>query len=510
MIYRLIEDSKNKWIQSDDCAVKDLLAYIQDRGELRDAQIRAIETYLFLKLRGENKPLAQLFKEGLFFDTASDLSGVPLTERAREVLKTNPAALSLYLFACMAGEKGEPVLPELRDAIASDPDGVDYDHVIDAIFYGIQYPDYLFSLPMGAGKTFVIAALIYLDLYFALREPENPLFAHNFLVLIPSGLLSSIVPSLKTIERFDPSWVLPEPAAANIRRMLRFEVLDQPKSARKSNRARNPNSQKVNAAISEPNPMGVVFVVNAEKVILDRLDLSENLVLIEKTDDERDRSANELRHLIGKIPRLGIHIDEVHHATKDDIKLRQVVTGWYKGGSVVTVAGYSGTPYLSGAETIQVNGSVKLTFRQITNTVYYYPLIVAIRRFLKKPEIRTGKNLVPLEIIRRGVTEFYEKYGSKVYGDGTQAKLAIYCGSIDRLEGEIYPFLRNELGIPDADILPYHTGNKEHPVRQGAEAEFALLDTPASQKRIVLLVQIGKEGWDWPVAHRGDPGPKGR
>ena len=33
------------------------------------------------------------------------------------------------------------------------------------IFYDVNYTDYLFSLPMGAGKTYLMAAFIYLDLY---------------------------------------------------------------------------------------------------------------------------------------------------------------------------------------------------------------------------------------------------------------------------------------------------------------------------------------------------------
>ena len=113
------------------------------------------------------------------------------------------------------------------------------------LFYTVEYPDFLFSLPMGAGKTFLMAAIIYLDLYFALNEPDNKNFAHNFLILAPSGLKSSIIPSLKTIERFDPAWILPEPSASTIKRMIHFEVLDQPKSAKRSNKARNPNAQKI-------------------------------------------------------------------------------------------------------------------------------------------------------------------------------------------------------------------------------------------------------------------------
>ena len=57
---------------------------------------------------------------------------------------------------------------------------------------------------MGAGKTYLMAAFIYLDLYFAKNVPTNPAFAHNFIIFAPSGLKSSVVPSLKTIQDFNP------------------------------------------------------------------------------------------------------------------------------------------------------------------------------------------------------------------------------------------------------------------------------------------------------------------
>lgn len=510
MIYSLIQTKKNEWIRSDQCIIQGLLSYIRSNGQLRDAQIEAIETYLFLKLAGENKPLAQLFSEG-FFLNGFDIRNLALTESARNILANNVAARSLYQFSRMQAN-GQTLLPELEKTILANPESINYEEVFRNIFYDLQYPDYLFSLPMGAGKTFLIASFIYLDLYFALQEPENKLFAHNFLVLVPSGLKSSIVPSLKDIEQFDPSWVLSEPAGSEIKRIIRFEVLDQPKSAKKSNRARNPNAQKVNALISQPNPMGLIFLVNAEKVILEKLDLDQQLELIEG-DDQQARAANELRFLIGNIPNLGIHIDEVHHATNDEIKLRQVVNRWNASGSVTCVLGYSGTPYVSSPDKVKVNNDVDLGFKQITNTVYYYPLTVAIRNFLKKPHIQSASGLKPLEIIQRGVTEFYEKYENKVYGDGTIAKLAIYCSLIDRLEEEVYPFLRDTLKIPEADILKYHRGNPQYNPPKDAELEYASLDTPVSKKRIILLAQIGKEGWNCRsltsviLAQKGDSPP---
>jgi len=494
MLYQVIKSLTNSWLERSDCPLKGLIDYIRKRGKLRDAQIEAIEVYLFLKFVGDNQSLQNLFKQGFFFKTPPpDLDKLLVSQETRNLLSRDTAAASLFQFARLPNENGESTLPQLERVIAQYPYTINYNETIEKIFYNVTYPDYLFSLPMGAGKTFLIAALIYLDLYFAQKDPQDEKFAHNFLVLIPSGLKSSIAPSLKTIEQFDPTWVLPDPAASKIRSMLQFEILDTPKSEKKGNRVRNPNAQKVNALISQPAPFGLVFLVNAEKVILDCLDRNGQQALIE---DERSRAANELRHLLGSIPRLGIHIDEVHHATKDDIKLRQVVTQWAKNGNVVNVLGYSGTPYLEGEDCISIASNVDVRFTQITNTVYHYPLVRAIRSFLKKPEIKTHNNLPPQEIIRCGVKEFYEKYGNKVYSNGAIAKLAIYCGTIERLEEEIYPFLRSELKIPDDEILKYHRGNAKYKVSQEAAMEFAALDTPISKKRIILLVQIGKEGWD--------------
>jgi hypothetical protein len=115
---------------------------------------------------------------------------------------------------------------------------------------------------------------------------------------------------------------------------------------------------------------------------------------------------------------------------------------------------------------------------------------------LKKPTVKPITQLDPLQIVRRGVKEFYDTYGDTVYGDGTCAKLAIYCGNIERLETQIYPFLVGEMKIPPEDILKHHKGNKAYPIPKESQTEFASLDTRLSKKRVILLVQIGKEGWD--------------
>lgn len=488
MLNNIISSKKNQWLHSPDCAITGLMSYIKSVGKLRTPQIAAIETYLFLKIAGENKPLWKNFSEG-FFNQAIELNKLNINQQARAYLEKNPNALALYQFAT------QQKLKKLTDLILENPSALDYDAIIKSLFYNVSYPDYLLSLPMGAGKTYLMAAFMYLNLYFAELEPDHKHVAHNFLVLIPSGLKSSIVPSVKTIKQFEPSWVLPEPTASHLKNLLKFDVLDESKSAKKSNKANNPNAQKVNNVL--PNPFSQVFVVNAEKVILDRIELNPTQTIIEKTADEKSRFANELRHLIGEIPNLSILIDEVHHAATDDIKLRRVVTDWHAGDNITTVLGFSGTPYLQKADTIKI-ASVSLKLTDISNTVYYYPLIDAVKTFLKKPRVQTGKNLTRLEIIKHGVQDFDTLYRHKIYANGTIPKLAIYCTSIDDLYENILPFLTSELAVNPDEILEFHGGNKNYPIAKENELAFRSLDLPHSKHRYILLVQIGKEGWDCP------------
>ena len=484
MLQAIIEYHKNQWFNSGECTIKPIITYIQDKGKLREAQTKALETYLFLKIKGQNKPLWQLFSEG-FFSNGDDLSKLNINQTAREIFENNIAAKSLLdftRFKVKNGNGSETLLPDLEKYIINNADKINYENIIKKIFYGIDYTDYLFSLPMGAVKTFLMASIIYLDLYFALNEPDNKTFAHNFIILVPSGLKSSIVPSIKTIEKFDPTWIIPEPSASELKKLIKFEVLDQSKSSTKEKRKHNPNAKKVNDHQPFDELIGLVMVVNAEKVILDRLELTVQGELFEKTDDEKDKQANELRNIISKIPNLQIHIDEVHHAATDDIKLRQVVTKWNTSGTINGVLGYSGTPYLSSTDKLNITGSVQLKFSQITNTVFYYPLTTAIRKFLKKPRVEQVSGLDSLQIIKKGVDDFIKNYNNTIYESGTIAKIAIYCGSIENLEEKVYPYLTDVMKISPDVILKFHKGNKKYKFQKENETEFVSLDTPISKK----------------------------
>lgn len=497
MFYKLIKKKCDEWMTSSDCTIRELIQYIYAQNKMRDAQIEAIKIYLFLKIACGNRPLWKLFSEGCF--NSLDFNTMELTVEARSILTTNKAAAALLEYALLKDKNGNQLAPELEKVIKSQSGRINYEDTFKKIFYGVNYTDYLFSLPMGAGKTYLMAAFIYLDLYFALNEPDNPAFAHNFMVLAPSGLKSSIIPSLRNIQEFDPTWIIPEPTASNLKRMIKFEVLDEQKSAPKSNLVRNPNAQKINNYQPLEDLMGLVAITNAEKVILDRVGENENETFFSQEETVRIRIANELRDIIGCIPHLAVFIDEVHHAADGEIKLRQVVEEWTEKHSFCGVLGFSGTPYLEKAESVTLADSFVIKNTDLSNVVYYYPLIKGVGNFLKVPEVKYADNDMET-IVKNGVKEFLDNYLHTVYANDACAKLAIYCGKIETLEELIYPLvtrMASDYGLnPTEAILKYHGGNKVYPQPEGAETEFASLDTDFSKIRIVLLVQIGKEGWD--------------
>ncbi len=57
MFYKLLQRKRDEWLRQENCPINSLLSYIQNKGMMRDAQIEAIKTYLFLKISCNNKPL---------------------------------------------------------------------------------------------------------------------------------------------------------------------------------------------------------------------------------------------------------------------------------------------------------------------------------------------------------------------------------------------------------------------------------------------------------------------
>ena len=499
-LYDLISQGALAWITQEKRNAQSLpgqiAVHIEKTGKLRLPQREAIEIYLWLKFVGRNRCLAEIIRTGVLRETTSQ----------PRWLCGNATAEFLYCFA-QANQ-----LKKLAEMVKDDPLGEkgNWDSFLNALLHDFIYPNYLFSLPMGAGKTYLMAALIYLDLYFARLHPHDPRFAHNFVVFAPQASKTAILPSLQTIRNFDPAWVLPASDAAELRRLVHFEILDSLSSKRRDKlHGNNPNLEKVNR-LAQTRDFGLVFITNAEKVVMEKLSADDQLVANPKSLFYNEKKAaevvktNALREKLSQIPGISVILDEAHHffssSGNDEKKLKLAVDVLNQHGHVCAVLGFSGTPYLR--HHVPLAGS-KVKLSQIQLIVYHYSLADGIGRFLKVPRV-TGKNIAAGEFVSDVLTTFFSDY-DRTYPSGTESKIAFYCPSIEKLNTEILPAVRawynaHRPGRGDAEIFRFYRGVKKSQkawaLPKDSDAIFNNLDQPHVRKRVVLLVAIGTEGWD--------------
>ena len=499
-LYDLIQQAAFTWIAQERANAQSLpgqvVQHINAAGKLRQPQREAIEVYLWLKFVGRNASLGELIRGGALMDV--------IPEDAR--LDANPLRTFLHHFA----EANH--LKDLASQLLKDWSGKEatWSRFLDDLLHDFNYPLYLYSLPMGAGKTYLMAALIYLDLHFARLHPGDVRFARNFVVFAPQASKTAILPSLQTIRNFDPAWVLRPSDAAELRRFVHFEILDSLSSARRDKlHGNNPNLEKVNR-LTQTRDFGLVFITNAEKVVMEKYEDSDATYTNPESpfyDVEKAaalRKVNDLREKLSQIPGISVILDEAHHffsATGDDEKkLKLAVDVLNQHGHVCTVHGFSGTPYVKHHVPI---GTSKLKLNQIQLITYHYSLADGIGRFLKVPQI-VGQNVAADGFVTEALTRFFSGY-DRVYPDGTVSKIAFYCPSIEKLNQEVLPAIRawyatNRPGKEDCEIFRFYRGvkktQKQFALPKESDAIFANLDQPHVHKRVILLVAIGTEGWD--------------
>lgn len=374
MFFRLIEKKRDRWYQSlsENHAAKVLMRHLDTVEAWHDVQIAALKTYLFLKFECKARPLWKLCSSGAF--NTADPNSSSLKPEIRAYLKSHPGASALWEYAGFATLDGREAAPALKKALEESPRQIDAKAEWRKLFHGVRYTDYLFSLPSGAGKTDLMAAVLYIDLYFAWQNPKEKRFARNFLVLVPSTRKTALVSIRRKLETFDPSKVIPEPAASQLKRLLCVDVLNVTKPAKNNLSVKNPNAQKVRFAASTTNGLGCVLVANDE-ILCDCLNDGGRRSRA-PVEDERVRDADELRTLIGVLPNLAIFNLEAHHGDDREVLLRQVVKRWAsgRGSTFVHSISFTTTPYLIELETILIADRLEVRSNDVSNAVFHCPL----------------------------------------------------------------------------------------------------------------------------------------
>lgn len=437
---------------------------------LRRPQFEALEMYVFVKEFMGNPQVYQMFddwrnKRGNF----SDASYYSLSKSGQ-----------ITIFDALTEKITDTLFKQMKK-------------------YREAYPNYIYALTMGLGKTILMATCIFYEFLLAKKYPKDKRFCHNALVFAPD---KTVLQSLREIMTFDKTKVVPPEYARVLDANIKFHFLDEAGTV-----LHTIDDSDFNIIISNTQKIIVKKKRKEETAAQTLFSGTSSLLSAVYGDGEGDEDDawddttlmdNQRFKKLCRLPQLGVYVDEAHHLFGADLEkqirssganktsLRDTINLLAENTSIVACYNYTGTPYVKN--------------QLLPEVVYAYGLRESIwNGFLKDADPLGYENVKSEEFLKAVVTTFWERYGGKTY-EGLKPKLAIYAAGVEEAATEVRPALEKilaDLGIPATSILlnvgdPKYT--KDEDIRH-----FNNLDVPGSEgndKQFIILVEKGKEGWN--------------
>lgn len=439
---------------------------------LRQPQFEALEIYVFLKEFLDNEPLHRIFHD--WADKSGRFAGRSSAARAGQ----------LDMFEELTREEYDAVFERMRANART-------------------YPNYIFALTMGTGKTILMATCIFYEFILANKFPSDAHYCHNALVFAPD---TTVLQSLKEIMTFDMNQVVPPEYVNFLTAQIKYHFLDEAGTTLSTiDRSRFniiiSNTQKVilKRQSSEKTPADKLFgsgkpTYTPGSVYDEFSDLYD-----QEPGDEAALTTNQRFQKLQRLEQLGIYVDEAHHAfgsqlardmglasssTSLRLTIDELAASLDRAGThVVGCFNYTGTPYV-GREILP-------------EVVYAYGLQDAIdNKYLKKPRVHGYSNPRSAEFVDLVIDDFVRHHRDERY-EGMLPKLAFFAATIDELQSELRPAVEQALarhGIP-ADRVLVNVGDPKLTSNDDIR-DFNQLDTRRSAKQFILLVGKGREGWN--------------
>lgn len=448
---------------------------------LRQPQFEALEMYVFLKEFLDNQPVYELFKawaeqEGGFVGRGIIGEYDALGQVAQ-----------LGMFERPAKEVFELVYSQLKAATRS-------------------YPNYIFALTMGTGKTILMATCIFYEFILANKFPKDPKYCHNALVFAPD---TTVLQALREIQTFDKARVVPPEYVNWLDANIHFHFLDEAGMTlnvldhsrfnlivsntqkiilKRQHKAKSPVEQLLLSR--ETRPAGSVYD-----------EFSDLYGNPEELASEEALTTNQRFQKLQRLTQLGIFVDEAHHAfgkqlaedmgvdesNKTSLRLTidELASSLKRAGShVVACFNYTGTPYVQN--------------QILPEVVYAFGLADAIKKqYLKQVRVHGYTNARTAEFVEQAVDDFIAHTDLSERHDGLLPKMAFFAATIDELQQELRPAVEAALakrGL-SLDTILVNVGDPKLTSNEDIR-EFNRLDTPESAKQFILLVNKGREGWN--------------
>ena len=436
---------------------------------LRKPQFEALEMYIFVKEFMNNKQVYEMFDDWRHKrDRFSDASYYALEKNGQ-----------IRLFDAPTEKQTDTLFKQMKK-------------------YRESYPNYIYALTMGLGKTILMATCIFYEFLLAKKYPRDKRFCHNALVFAPD---KTVLQSLREIMTFDKTKVVPPEYARVLDSNIKFHFLDEAGTILHTIDDSDfniiiSNTQKiiVKKKRKEATPTETLFAGTGSL-------LSAVYGADSDDDDAWDDTTlmdNQRFKKLCRLPQLGVYVDEAHHLFGADLEkqirssganktsLRDTINLLAENTSIVACYNYTGTPYVKN--------------QLLPEVVYAYGLRESIwNGFLKDADPIGFENVKNEEFLTAVVRTFWERYGGKTY-EGLKPKLAIYASGVEEAATEVKPVLEkvlSDLGIPASKIL-LNVGDVKY-TKNDDIRDFNNLDVPGSEgneKQFIILVEKGKEGWN--------------
>ena len=222
--------------------------------------------------------------------------------------------------------------------------------------YREDYPNYIYALTMGLGKTILMATCIFYEFLLANKYPRDKRFCHNALVFAPD---KTVLQSLREIITFDKTKVVPPEYAKVLDANIKFHFLEEAGTT---------------LSTLDDSDFNII-ISNAQKIIVkkkrkvdkpaDVLFQSGSLLSTVYGDDADgdviDNTSlmdNQRFKKLCRLPQLGVYVDEAHHLFGSDLEkqirsnsqktsLRDTINMLAASTSLVACCNYTGTPYVN-------------------------------------------------------------------------------------------------------------------------------------------------------------------
>ena len=436
---------------------------------LRQPQFEALEMYVFIKEFLNNAHMYQIFDEWRKRENNfSDASYYTIHKSGQGTLFD------------MGDKQNEIVFKQMKK-------------------YKEEYPNYIYALAMGLGKTILMATCIFYEFLLAKKYPKDKRFCHNALVFAPD---KTVLESLREIMTFDKTKVVPPEYAHVLDQNIKFYFLEETGVT-----LQTIDDSDYNIIISNNQKIIVKKKRKADKpaeVLFGRGSLLSDVYGYAGSDNEDDvwdnasLIDNQRFKKLCRLPQLGVYVDEAHHLFGANLEkelrsggankttLRNTINLLDKSASIVACYNYTGTPY--------VNRQV------LPEVVYAYGLKESIAKgFLKDAHPFGFENVKSEEFLRESITRFWNSYGGNVY-EGLLPKLAIFAAGVKEATDIVRPAVEkilSDLDIPLSTIL-VNTGDptvtKDEDIRNFNNLD--VVGTEGSKKQFIILVEKGREGWN--------------